>query len=334
MKTKHIWLKIGVIVSFISIYFCGCDLVPRVKLEKTSFSFTFPDSSKNGLSRVLDMDQDPFGNYYVVDSKDQRVYKFDSSGVLIDTVIHSGSGYGSVWRPVSINAYDSLLVLFNINTLEYFKNGKLQRKLLPSGRAEILIDKDGTIVLNRGSDSYQHKYLMQVRDENGQKISEFGTPRQPLFPDLNPDLAFMGLLPQQRIVYVPAFLDSMFLYSYQGELLKADQLKQTYQKNKSSADSLYLEIEDLDTWQDQIYIVRIDQDKTDDETVYVDRIEEYNSDLDLVRIYTLPESIATSVALEPWSMLYHRFLVTKDKFIFMVSKPYEHVEAYTPRIDK
>ncbi len=327
MMNAKIYRMLFVLI-LIFLMMTACDKAPRVKLEKIPFSFTFPDSSEHGFSRVLDMDQDEVGNYYVVDSKDLRVYQFDSSGFLIDTLVHAGSGFGSVWRPLSIHTYDSLVVLYNIGSLEYFKAGKLQRKLLPSGRAEILIDDEGTIVLNRGSDSYQHKYLMQVRSADGKKISQFGTPRQPRFPDRNPDLAFMGVLPQKRIVYAPAFLDSIFLYNYQGELLKADKLKNTYQKSKTAEDSLIFEIEDLDTYEDRIYIVRINQEKTDEETVYVDQIEEYNTDLEPVRIYALPEPIATSTHLEPWSMLYHRFLVTEDMFLFFVSEPYEHLQAF------
>lgn len=325
MKIRNIFLP------FILFALVGCaEKVPTTKLVQKDYPLKYAaDQSHFKLSRVLDFTMDKRGNLYVLDIDQMQILKFDSSGQFIRAIVGSGNEFGHVYRPCSIVVLDSLLVLHNISSLEFFDlNGKYKKKIILPGRGDLSMNRHGTIVINRMTDSYQYGNCLEVYDVKKGPQTKFLKPRSRLTGNQDSDFAFTGLTDDNRIVYVPAFEDSIFLFDTKGNLLKANEMRNVHPAPKQVADSLVFRSEDMYVTDDQIYVLRPDYEKSTDEKVYVKFIDQYDFDLQLVRTFELPESITMTVPLELWTFVYHKFVVRNNRFLFMVSEPSEHLVEF------
>ena len=90
-------------------------------------------------------------------------------------------------------------------------------------------------------------------------------------------------------------------------------------------------IDDVFIDNDTIYILHVDYKASTEKEIFVREIAAYDLQLAFQRIYELPEAITMSIEsfiVAPW---YHKFLVRNNQFLFMVSKPVEHLVAFTPQ---
>ena len=318
-----------VLVALLSLNNCA-EKIPITQLVKRDIPLKFAaDENRFKLSRVLDFTMDKGGNLYVLDIDQMQILKFDSTGQFIRAIVGSGNEFGHVYRPCSIVVLDSLLVLHNIGSLEFFDlDGKYKRKIILPGRGDLSMNRRGTIVMNRMTDSYQYGNCLEVYDVKKGLQTKFRKPRSKNTGNPDSDFAFSGLTDDNRIVYVPAFEDSIFLYNTKGNLLKADGMKSIHPGTKQIPDSLIFHSEDLYVTGEQIYILRPDYKKSTDEKVYVKYIDQYDFNLQLVRTFELTESITMTVPLELWTQVYHKFVVRNNRFLFMVSEPTEHLVEY------
>ncbi|MBN1347790.1 hypothetical protein JXJ21_00115 [candidate division KSB1 bacterium] len=333
MKIRAIYYSSLLICATIIIFAaCGSKDEAIFKLTESQRARDYAYAvNRQAFDKVESMNFDKYGNLYILDTGKLAVQKFDSSGTFIKTIVEGGEGFGSIYKPCSVNLRDSLLFVHNVNALAYYDlNGRYKDIYAVSGRADIVVSEDSMIIVNRMSDAFQYKKCLFIYNKAGNLVSNIIPTRSKAFRRMEADFAFVGALSGRRFVYVPALLDSIFLYDYNGNILKAAYLRHTFQKNKLDADSLMFEIEDIFVQDDKIYLLRVERETSTDQLIYVKRIELYDANLRLNRIYELPHAITMTVNSSPWALAYHKFLVRDNMFIFMVSKPQEHLAAFEP----
>ena len=120
------------------------------------------------------------------------------------------------------------------------------------------------------------------------------------------------------------------IYDLKGNILK--KARRAIPKSMTPKPDIQLAftVEDVYVVNDRIFILRVDSKKSTEQETYIRQIAEYDLDLQLTKIYVLPESITISPIGSGWASWYHKFIVKDNLFIFMVSKPVEHLVAFTP----
>lgn len=319
-------------IILIALLYFSCTRQPPVqKLKQSTFSLSFQAEQKiPPLTRVKDIKQDGLGNLYLLDVDKKYIYKFDPNGRFLNLLCGPGYLLGQLDRAVSIHIYrDSLLLVHNQSVVDVLTiQGKPIREVSARGRGDISVRNDGTVFINRMMDATQWGYLIQTIDLQGNELHQFKPARGPFYKTSQADFSFVGHLSNNRVVYVPALLDSIFLYDVQGRLLKSAVRVDGVKPPADTDQQWPFQVEDLCVHNDRIFLLPADKTDPNSNEVYFKKIAEYNADLKLVKIYELPESITVTTTTEPWAPWYHRFLVTDSSFLFMVAKPAEHIEAY------
>jgi len=297
---------------------------------QSDFTLQFPDSLKNNkLSMVTNTTIDKDGFIYVLDTQKSEVLQFSPSGEFQKVFIKSGRVYGNVFRPCSINAFDSLFVLHNSGSIEYFDlSGNYKFKVLSHGRLDVVFADEKIVVANRMMDAIQYNGCIEKYTRGTEDLLTFRSQRNLLYGDAIADFVFCRMVTDSQLVVVSAVVDSIFLYNLDGKLLESNRLKNVHEKIKEVPDSLVFNTEDIYVENSNIYLLRVDHKKSTDETVYVKYIDQYDLDLNLVQTYELPYSVTMTVAIEPWCFCYHKFFVRNKKFYFMVSEPDEEMVVF------
>ena len=330
---KRKFCFIIIVIPVIIFHFCGSK-TPKIKLIKSDFSLNLQQAENfSPFEKVKSLTIDNKGNFYILDSEKLFIFKFDSLGDFVKLFGGEGKNCGQLSFPTSMEVYkDSLLVIHNRGSIDFLDlDGKCIKHILVRGWSDMSISPKGTIVLNRMSYSLELGFFIQTLDLNGKYINNFSPTFGKKYKNRNADLAFSGFTSDNHLVYVPAFLDSIYIFDLEGNILKRKQRVLPKSLTPNSNKPLVFSVEDVFVSNDRIFLLRVDEDKLSEKETYVREIEEYDLDLNLKRVFQLPESITMSIesiAFIPW---YHKFIVKDDIFIFMVSKPVEHLVAYEPK---
>lgn len=318
--------------SSIFFSFCGKS-VPHIRLVKADFTLQLPYGQEaSPFEKVKCLKMDSQGNFYLLDSEKLVIFKFDASGNFVSVFGGEGVECGKLSFPLAMDVYkDSLLLVHNKGSIDLLDlEGNCLRFLLIPGSADMSISPDRTIVLNQMNFAIESGFFIETYDLAGRRLHTFSPSRGRQFQNSVADVAFTGFTSDNQLVYVPAFLDSIFIYDLAGNIVK--RARRAFDKSTELKADKPLEflVEDVYVDDDRIFILRVDQKKSNDSEIYVREIAEYNLDLEFVRMYKLPEALTMSIETispAPW---YHKFLVRNNLFMFMVSKPVEHLVAFVP----
>jgi hypothetical protein len=244
-----------------------------------------------------------------------------------------GNQCGKLNFPTAMDTYrDSLLLVHNRGSIDLLDlDGNCLNFFMYRGFTDVSISPQRTIVVNRMNRAIEFGFFIETYDLNGKQIKTFGPPRGEIYKNRDVDFAFTGFTSDDNLVYVPAFLDSIYIYDMDGNILKRARRAISKSIQPKVDEPLELLVEDICVANDRIFVLRVDKKKSTTSEIYVRHIAEYNLDLELINSYELPESITMSIeafGLAPW---YHKFLVKDNLFMFMVSKPVEHLVAFTPK---
>ncbi len=305
--------------------------VPVVTLKKAAFTLQVPGSEGvPPFQRIKHMCQDSRGNFFILDADANLIYQFDAAGKFVSSMGGLGRQLGLLDRAVSVNVlHDSLLLVHNQGVMDIWSiNGTPLRYFFVPGCADIRLSQDGRMLVNRMMDAFQFKFFMEIRDLEGNLVQEFKPPRALFYKNEYYDFGYFGNLSEGKLAYAPAYIDSIFIYDMTGNILKSAVRKCGIRRTTEPVDSLLYQVEDLYVWKDRIFLLLVDPAKGLDGDIICRDIAEYNVDLQLVRIYRLPQPITLSIPLEEYAPWYHKFLVNDQHFYFMVSKPVERLQAY------
>jgi hypothetical protein len=336
LSDQRLILKFSLVTIFGCLIFfssCGKD-VPHVKLAKTDFTLKLPyDEETSPFARVKSLKTDMQGNYYILDSEKLLIFKFDPEGNFIKLFGGEGNKCGNLSAPAGIDTYkDSLLLVYNTGSVDLLDlDGNCLSHFFIRGFADISISPLGTIVLNRMNYALDLGFFIETYNLNGKQLKTFGPTLGRKYQNRDADFAFTGFTSDNHLVYVPAFLDSIFIYDLDGNILKRARRSIPESMTPKIDAPLELLVEDVCVVNDRIFVARVDKKKSTFSEIYVRHIAEYNMDLKLVQNYELPESLTMSIeslAVSPW---YHKFVVKDGLFLFMVSKPVEHFVAFAPK---
>ena len=322
-------LMLGISVIFIS---CNSD-APHIKLVKTDFTLKLPYSQEaSPFEKVKCLKMDSQGNFYILDSEKLVIFKFDASGNFINMFGGEGSQCGKLALPSAMDVYkDSLLLVHNKGSIDLLDlDGNCIRYIFVHGFTDMSISPNRTIVLNLMNFALESGFFIETYDLNGKRLHSFSPARGEKYQNRAADVAFTGFTSDNQLVYVPAFLDSIFIYDLEGNIVKRARRAIDESFMPGPAKPLEYMVEDVCVDNDRIFVLRNDKKASSDSAIYVKEIAEYNLDLSLVKKYELPEALTMSVATitpAPW---YHKFIVRKNVFMFMASKPVEHLVAFAP----
>jgi len=261
------------------------------------------------------------------------ILKFDPEGNFIKLFGGEGNKCGKLSVPSGIDTYeDSLLLVHNKGSVDLLDlDGNCLSYFFIRGFADMSISPNGTIVLNRMNYALDLGFFIETYSLGGKQLKTFGPTRGRKYQNRDADFAFSGFTSDNHLVYVPAFLDSIFIYDIDGNILKRARRAIPESVTPKIDAPLELLVEDVYVSNDRIFVLQVDKEKSTELEIYVRHIAEYDLDLKLRQIYELPGSITMSIealAVSPW---YHKFIVKDDLFLFMVSKPVEHLVAFEPK---
>ncbi len=330
VMTRLIYGVIKVIsLTFCFLLFSSCSKVPRLPLRPASFMLKGQrGETENLFGKVKQIQIDQKGNLYVLDSERFFIYKFNPEGKFLAKLCGEGNQLGQMNKPTSFDVYgDSLILIYNIGSIDLLdSNGKGVRSLYLNGRADVSVSPGGQIIINRMLDALEYGYFLEGWDLQGNSLFQLRPTRGPVYKNSLADFAFTGFTDDNRLVYAPSAIDSLYLYDMKGRLQKK---AKRFSGIKSSPKKLEFDIEDMCVHNNRIYLLKVDHGKTTEEKVYIREALQYNLDLSLERIYKLPQPITMTVMTDPWAPWYHKFLVADKHFLFMASEPSDHLLAYT-----
>jgi len=334
LHNKYLLRSVFLLLIGISVFIssCGKDF-PHVKLVKTDFALQLPHRQEaSPFEKVKCLKMDSQGNFYILDSEKLLIFKFDAGGNFINIFGGEGNQCGKLSVPAAMDTYkDSLLLVHNKGSIDLLDlDGNCLRYIFVHGIADMSISPNRTIVLNQMNFAIETGFFIETYDLAGRKLHTFSPSRGKQLQNSVADVAFTGFTSDNHLVYVPAFLDSIFIYDLAGNIVKRAK-RAIDESAKLNADNpLEFMVEDVCVDNDRIFVLRVDKKASSDSAIYVKEIAEYNLDLSLVRVFELPEALTMSVETitpAPW---YHKFLVKDNVFMFMVSKPVEHFVAFVP----
>lgn len=323
-------LLVGALVALL-----GCSKESsRVPLVKSDFTLKLPYGDETTpFGKIKILRTDGRGNLYALDSEKEFIFKFDPQGNFLKILGGSGNQCGQIKYASSMDVCgDSLLIVQTRGVLDFLNlEGECLKRSLSTGFSDVSISPNGTIVLNRMNSALDFVFFIETQPISGGDGTKFGPPRGLQYKDRNADFAFTGFTSDNHLVYVPAFLDSIYIYDLNGKILKSARRAIPPTLPPTTDGPLNLMVEDVCVVNDRIFVLRVDEQESTDEYIYTRLIAEYDTDLRFQKLYELPEPITMSIEMigaAPW---YHKFLVKDNLFIFMVSKPFEHLVAYTPK---
>ncbi len=320
---------IFIISIFSLICFSGCgNNVPSYKLEVTSFALNVPNVDANKyFSRVTDIDITSNDEIVVVDIDGPGILRFDSDGKFINNI--AGYGSGNYEAICSVTPVDSLFAINTIGLIEFFTStGKPVKRHFLRGRGDVVIAQNGSFVINRMYDSFRIGKCLETYDEDGRLISKFRSPRCSQEGEEILDFAFSGLTNDNKIIYMPATIDSGFIYDFEGNLILAKKVKSKLKPYKLENGAPGTLIEDVYVNEDGIFVIRIEKKMSTEKIVVFDLIEQYNFNFELIALYNFAIPLTMTVATEYYSPWYHKFCYKDGLFYFMISQPFEQLIVF------
>ena len=329
MLKSRITIVFFIMSVFSLICFSGCGKkAPSYKLEVTSFALHIPNVDINKyFSRVTDIDITPNNEIVIVDIDGPGILRFESDGEFINNIASNGSGnYEAI---CSVTPVDSLFAINTFGLIEFFtRTGKPVKRHFLRGRGDVVVAQNGGFVINRMYDSFRIGKCLETYDENGQLISTFRSPRCSQEGEELLDFAFFGLTKNNKIIYMPATVDSGFIYDFDGNLILAKKIKSKLKPYKLEDGAPGILTEDVYVNEDGIFVIRVNKKMSTEKIVVFDLIEQYDFNFDLIASYNFAKPITMTVATEYYSPWYHKFCYKDGLFYFMISQPFEQLIAF------
>ncbi len=308
--------------------------VLHVHLEKADFALKVPcDEETSPFGKVKALKMDSQGNLYILDSEKLLIFKFDAAGNFVKLFGGEGSQCGKLSFPSAMDVYkDSLLLVHNKGSIDLLDlEGNCLRYIFVHGFVDLSIAPNRILVLNQMNFALDVGFFIETYDLAGRKLNSFSPTRGSKLQNRVADVAFTGFTSDNFLVYVPAFLDSIYLYDLQGNIVKQARRAVGVASTIAPDEPLEYQIEDICVDNNRIFVLRVDKKASTEEGIYVREIDEYNVDLELIRTFELPEAVTMSIETISPSPWYHKFLVRNNIFMFMVSKPVEHLLSFAPK---
>jgi len=163
------YFNIIVLILMANIQYISKDTILNIDLE-------IKENSKILFGKLIDIATDSKNNIYVLDNKENTIYKYSENGKYLRNIGRLGQGPGEFEKPCSIflNDKDKLFVLDrNKRRIEIFKNEVYEKtitlKIFPTGnRNTLYIDKNNEIYIT-GYYNNQNTILAKY-SENGEII--------------------------------------------------------------------------------------------------------------------------------------------------------------------
>ena len=306
---------------------CG-EMVPTQELRQTDFQLNFPNIEPElYFSKVVDIDISTNGEIFLVDVDKAAIFRFDVKGNALGDI--SGRGTGRYDALCSVNLFDTLVASHTLGSLELLSRSGVHKKhFLLEGGGDVSCAPDGRYVMNRMHDSHKLGHCLETYDKTGKLLKRFRNSRMGNTEESFMDFSFSRATPDGQIVYVPTLLDTVSMYDFDGNLLLSKVLKSIAKPFKIEEKDYETSVEDVFVNSDGIFIARIDPEKSTEQKVYVNLIEQYDFNLEYVKAYKLPESISMTVPPVFYAPWYHNFAVKDGKFYFVVTEDYQKLVVY------
>lgn len=329
MKLKNRVICIPVIIAIFIIFLSGCGKkIPTFSLELTEFRLNIPDQELDQyFRRVTDLDITANGEIIVVDPNGPGVLRFDAQGNYVNNI--AGYGSGNYEALCSASPVDTLLAVHTIGVLEFFRRqGTPVNRHFLRGRGDIAVASDRGFVINRMYDARLFGYCLETFNPDGKSIKTFRTPRCPEEGMEFLDFAFSRISPDNKIIYIPATIDTGFVYDFDGNLLLAKKIDSSIKPYKLKDGKPGPLVEDLYVDKDGIFIVRVNKKLSTDQVIYFDFIEQYDFNFNRIAAYKFSVPISMTTVPEPYSPWYHKFVYKDGMFYFVISQPFEQLIAF------
>jgi hypothetical protein len=309
--------------------------IETIKLIRIQQELTIATNGQNtpiSFGKVKAIDVDRFGNLYVLDAGNHKVYKFGVTGKLMSSWGKEGSGPAEFRNPRALCVVgDSLVYVFHDGRIEVTdSDGKYKRRVVAHSVHDVKVASDGRIIYNFQNQSLYPGYCFSVYTPNSVLISKFRHSIARKYKTEMADVGFMDLNSKDEIIYFQAFLDSIFVYDLNGKLLSRYQQNLGFQPQPLTDEKQVMFNEDIfvDN-KDHVFVLRVFREDQDEGT-FIKQIDEYDQNLQLIRKYELPEPITLSIGFNLISPWYHKFTKRDKQFLFFVSQPMDHLEIYIP----
>ncbi|MBN1540703.1 hypothetical protein JW992_01060 [candidate division KSB1 bacterium] len=277
------------------------------------------------FKRILDIDRDDSGNIYVFDKDHQAIMKFDPQGKFLRIISSAPSQQWQDDPIISFAVSGQKIAVQRLSNIDFIDTeGILLDKMPFVGRGTLDMNSKNWILVDRGLDATYYSYAFHVADQSSNMLAKFHIPRLGLFEEANPDFYLSAFLDDTTVVAVASMLDSAYLYSVSGTLLKSASLK----NERSTSVPMDFEFDDLAVSDGRIFLLRLNNDSLTEDLLYFHIIEEYDRDLQLVRVYSLPDPITLTDPLDHWYLTYHKFIYFDGQFLFATSYPKQEFVAY------
>lgn len=306
---------------------CGNN-VPNYTLEVTSFRLNIPNLDLDKyFQRVTGLEITNRGEFIVVDGNRPGVFIFDNNGEYVNNLADYGSeGYETLGN---VTPVDTLLAVHTRGSLEFVtQHGRPVKRHFLRGRGNISVASDSSFLINRMYGSRLLGFCLETYDKDGKQINAFRTPRGSQEGMEILDFAFSRITPDNKIVYVPATVDSGFIYDFQGNLLLAKKIKSKMKLYKLEEEKPGPLVEDMYVNEDGIFLIRVNEKSSTDATVYFNLIEQYNFNFERIATYSFSVPLTMTVPLYDYSPWYHKFAYKNGIFYFVVSQPFEQLLAF------
>jgi len=326
---KRNFLVAITIITIVLIIIVNCgNNIPNHTLELIPFRLNIPhlDLDKY-FRRVVCLDISNTGEIIVVDGSGPGILLFNANGEYIKNIADYGSeGYETLSNVISV---DTLLAVQTRGLLEFItQQGKPMKRHFIRGRGNVAVALDGSFLINRMYDSRFIGHCLETFDKEGKQINAFRAPRSQQEGTEILDFSFSRITPDNKIVYVPATIDSGFIYDFQGNLLLAKRIKSAVKPYKLEDGSPAPLVEDMYINKDGIFLVRVNKKSSTEGTVYFDLIEQYNFNFKQVASYSFAVPLTMTVLLYDYSPWYHKFAYKDGIFYFVVSQPFEQLLTF------
>jgi len=313
---------------FLFTFFLGCGKnSPSYKLDVTPFSLNIPgvDIDKY-FGRVTDVKITPNNEIIVVDVEG-GILRFDSDGKFVNNIAGYGSGnYDAICSATPVG---SLLAVNTAGMIEFFtRAGKPVKRFFIRGQGDVDVAKNGSFLINRMYDSFRLGKCLETYDENGKLINKFRSPRCTRKGEEILDFSFSGITNDNKIVYMPATVDSGFIYDFKGNLLLAKKVKSKLRPYKLKDGTPGALIEDVYVNNDGIFVIRVNKKISTEKIVFFDLIEQYDFNFNRIASYHFAKPLTMTVVTEVYSPWYHNFCYKNGIFYFMISQPFEQLIAF------
>jgi hypothetical protein len=317
------------LVGFLMLSFMNCsENVPNYPLELTSFRLNVPNLELDKyFQRVVGLEITDQGEFIMTDGNRLGVFIFDQNGNYVDNLANYGNeGYEFV---NSVSPVDTLLAVNFLRSLEFLtKKGHLIKRHFLRGRGKTDVAADGAFLINRMYDARLLGHCLETYDPDGKSIATFRTPRSTQEGTEILDFGFSQIAPDNKIIYVPAAIDSGFVYDFQGNLLLTKKLKSSLKPYKLADGAPGALVEDMFVNEDGIFLIRLNPKLSNEEMVFFDLIEHYNFNFDRVATYSFAVPLTITVPVLEYAPWYHKFAYKNGIFYFVVSQPFEQLLAF------